>query len=83
MLSAKHDVNDQPEVVHIFSVGSYYILYSGCKRFKKLDFSVVATIKVKAELVNLIPKSEKMCGVQQAHISHRYVITVNNEIKSF
>lgn len=44
---------------------------------------MVATIKVKAELVNLIPKSEKMCGVQQAHISHQYVITVNNEIKSF
>ena len=44
---------------------------------------MVATIKVKAELVNLIPKSEKMCGGQQAHMSHQYVITVNNEIKSF
>ena len=46
-------------------------------------FSVVATIKVKAELANIIPKSEKMCGGQQAHMSHQYVITVNNEIKSF
>lgn len=50
---------------------------------QEAGFSVVATIKVKAELVNLIPKSEKMCGVQQGHISHRYVITVNNEITSF
>ena len=40
LLSAKHDVNYQPEVVHIFSVGSYYILYSGRVSSRSWIFSV-------------------------------------------
>lgn len=53
-------MNYQPEIAHSFSAGSYYIL-AVVAYLQEAGFSVVATIKVKAELVNLIPKSEKMC----------------------